>query len=320
MGSTQHLQTIDDSHPHSAVTHGTYSQALIDAIKAHVAVIDRDGNIRAVNRAWVAFARANGAADLKSTGIGANYLKMLSNAMDTDPTAGNVYEGILAVLRRRRESFMIEYPCHTPEAQHWFRMEARPLHLEDGGALLVHHDITDLHTVQMERESLIGELSARNKALEEEQTILQQELSLLETQARGHSTDITAHLYGAGPLRRLAPRAFQELIADYGELIPKALEARAYRVQTDLSVPLQAIAERVGSLNGGPRDMIDMHREVISRKLTSVRGVKAQALADEARMMLIKLLCYLAAYYRRFAVGNRQCRVFRAKREERSFT
>ncbi len=304
MGSPQHLQTIVDDHSLSAVSPDSPSQAVIDAIKAHVAVIDRDGNIRAVNRAWKAFARANGAADLKSTGIGANYLKVLHDAMATDHTAGNVYEGILAVLQRRLQSYMIEYPCHTPEAQHWFRMEARPLRLEDGGALLVHHDVTDLYNAQMERESLIAELSVRNKVLEEEQTILQQELSLLETQARGHVTDITAHLYGAGPLRHLAPQAFEELIADYAELIPKALEARAYRNQKDLSAPLQAIAERVGSLNGGPRDMVDMHREVLSRQLTSVTGVKAQALADEARMMLIKLLCYLAAYYRRFAVAN----------------
>ncbi len=252
---------------------GSHPQAVIDAIKAHVAVTDRDGNIQAVNRAWTAFARANGAADLKSTGIGANYFKVLHDAMATDRTAGNVYEGTLAVLQRRRESFMIEYPCHTPEAQHWFRMEARPLHLE-GGALLVHHDVTELYAAQMERESLIAERSVRNKVLEKEQTILQQELSLLETQARGHATHITAHLYGAGPLRHLAPQSFQELIADYAELIPKALEAHAYRVQKDLSAPQQAIAEWDGSLNGGPRDMIDMHREVISLQLTSVRGVK----------------------------------------------
>ncbi len=111
------------------------------------------------------------------------------------------------------------------------------------------------------------------------------------------------------PDRRVAahsayPQAFEQLVVGYAELIPQTLESRAYRIPDDLSLPLQAIAERIGSLNGGPRDMVDVHREVLSRQLTTVKGTKAQALTDEARLMLVKLLCYLAAYYRRFAVGH----------------
>lgn len=55
---------------------------------------------------------------------------------------------------------------------------------------------------------------------------------------------------------------------------------------------------------GRRNPVVDVHREVLSRQLTTVRGTKAQALTDEARLMLVKLLCYLSAYYRRFAVGH----------------
>ena len=304
MGSLQHLQVVKDHEHLRDAARGAYSQAVVDAIRAHIAVIDSHGQIVAVNRAWVAFATANGAADLSSTGIGANYLQVLRDAMDADHALRNAYEGIMAVLQGQRESYSIEYPCHTPTADRWFRMEVRALRLESGGALLAHHDITDLYTTQMEREALIDELAERNRALEEEQTMLQQELSLLEDQAHSHAMEITAHLYGAGPLRRLAPQAFQQLTADYTELILRALEMRAYRIHNDLSLSLQAIAERIGFLNGGPRDMVDLHREVLSRQLADVKGARAQALTEEARLMLVKLLCYLAAYYRRFAVGK----------------
>ena len=304
MGSPQHLQFSHSTSHNLDIAGGALTQAVIDAVNAHIAVVDQSGKIVSVNRAWKKFARANGDPDLKSTGVGVNYLEVLHNASPTDQSAHDAYQGIASVLQEECTFFTIEYPCNTPSADHWFRMEVSRLHLKTGGAVLAHHDITDLHTAQMEREALIADLAARNRLLEEEQTVLHRELSRLESQAHGHSTEITAHLYGAGPLRQLAPQAFQQLTVDYAELISQALEMRAYRIQNDLSSSLQAIAERVGYLNGGPRDIVDLHREVLSGQLSKVKGAKARALTDEARLMLVKLLCYLAAYYRRFAVGK----------------
>ena len=317
MGSPRHLKAVRDRRATTPQGGDSYTQAIIDSIKAHIAVIDRHGRIVMVNRDWVQFACANGDPHQQHTGPGVNYLDVLADALASDNSIRKAFEGIKSVLERRREFFSIEYPCHTPTADHWFRMVVCPLRHEAGGAVLTHHDITDLHTAQTERETLIAELSAHNEVLEKKRTILQRELSVLENHLYDPHTKITAHLYGAGPLRDLSPQAFQQLLVEYDALIPRALEIRAYRIDNDLSASLQAIAERIGSLNGGPRDIVDLHSEVLKTHLATASGSKAQALTDEARLMLVKLLSYLTAYYRRFAVGKRICKVPKMKTETR---
>ncbi len=304
MGSPQHLQALKNGATRRPDMGGDHTQAVIDSMQAHIAIIDRRGEITAVNQAWAQFARTNGDPHLDCTGIGINYLTVLARAMASDKMVRRAYEGTRFVLQGRTDVFSIEYPCHSPTEEMWFRMVASPLRLKSCGAVLAHYDITELHAAQSEREALIAELPARNAALEKEQTLLQQELARLEKHAHDHQTGITSHLYGAGLLRDVAPQAFDQLFADYTDLLQRALELRAYRIDTDLSDPLQALAEQIGFLNGGPRDIIDLHSEGLKELLTTVQGLKAQALTDEARLMLVKLLCYLAAYYRRYAVNN----------------
>ena len=142
------------------------TQAIVDAIQASIAVIDRHGDIVCVNHAWRSFARDNGDPDLIHTGIGANYLMVLERAVAADATLRPIHEGIQSVLNGRAAVFTMEYPCHTADVHRWFKMVASPLDLADGGVVLAHHDITDLHAAQTEREELIAELSARNALLE----------------------------------------------------------------------------------------------------------------------------------------------------------
>ena len=46
----------------------------LNALPAHIAVIDRTGLIVLVNRAWTEFALANGGDPAKGVAVGANYL------------------------------------------------------------------------------------------------------------------------------------------------------------------------------------------------------------------------------------------------------
>ena len=50
-----------------------FLQAALDALSAHIAVLDADGTIRAVNAAWRRFADANGFRGARF-GVGSNYL------------------------------------------------------------------------------------------------------------------------------------------------------------------------------------------------------------------------------------------------------
>ncbi len=118
------------------------SMAVLNSMSANIAVLDREGNILAVNKAWLDFASENG-GDARCCG---NYLLACANAScKDDPSLVSAIEGISSVLDGSRSFFEMEYPCNTVTENHWFRMMAYPLSHEDGGLVISHEDITARH-------------------------------------------------------------------------------------------------------------------------------------------------------------------------------
>ncbi len=117
----------------------------LQALPAHIAVINRQGRIVAVNQAWAEFARRNGAGGLATVAVGANYCDVCRRAAaEHDPAAAQALAGIEAVLRGMRESFTMEYPCHSPQQQRWFLMTVVPFGPGgEGGAVITHVNITE---------------------------------------------------------------------------------------------------------------------------------------------------------------------------------
>jgi putative nucleotidyltransferase with HDIG domain len=114
----------------------THYQAVIDALSAHVALLDEIGTIAAVNQAWRQFADANG-SKLPDYGVGCNYLEMLRHsvecagaegaALDTERQFGRtVVDGICSVLDGSCPKFQLEYPCHSPSEERWFLLTVTP--------------------------------------------------------------------------------------------------------------------------------------------------------------------------------------------------
>jgi diguanylate cyclase (GGDEF)-like protein len=116
---------------------------LLDSLDDQIAVIDREGNIVYVNRAWTAFGIDNGLAS-KSSGKGSNYLKACSaSGSSGDSLAGEAERGLRDVLSGKRASFYFEYPCHSPAEKRWFMMRATPLQGDAGNLFVIsHHNIT----------------------------------------------------------------------------------------------------------------------------------------------------------------------------------
>ncbi len=54
--------------------------AILDSLPQHIAVLDRAGEVVAVNSAWKRFALGNGIAEPKRVGVGANCLDVLRRA------------------------------------------------------------------------------------------------------------------------------------------------------------------------------------------------------------------------------------------------
>lgn len=115
-------------------------QNVMDALSAHVAVLDKHGTILQVNQAWNDFGASNGG--MRDVGVGANYLAVLARSNSAD--ALDVLRGLQQVLHGLQDRYQVIYPCHSPSQQRWFAMTATPCKAL-GGAVVVHTDITAWH-------------------------------------------------------------------------------------------------------------------------------------------------------------------------------
>jgi PAS domain S-box-containing protein len=146
-------------------------QQTLDSLSAHIAIVDESGEIIAVNEVWRAFARSNG-GDPGMVSEGANYLRVCDSAMGLYAEEADTFaEGIRAVLSGRRDSFEMEYPCHSPTERRWFM--GRVTRFSGSGtprAVIAHENIT-------------------GRKLAEEQTLFQARL-LDQVQAAVIATDL----------------------------------------------------------------------------------------------------------------------------------
>lgn len=117
--------------------------AILNALPAHIALLDAQGIIISVNDAWQRFASAN-VLHSANFGMGLDYLAVCDAAIGDAASEGHtVAEGIRAVLQGQVPSFFIEYPCHSPAEMHWFALTVTPL-IEGAckGVVVMHMDIT----------------------------------------------------------------------------------------------------------------------------------------------------------------------------------
>ncbi|CAN5305433.1 hypothetical protein BH11PSE11_BH11PSE11_11560 [soil metagenome] len=140
--------------------------AILNALPAHIAMLDHQGDIVSVNDAWKQFADDNSLLGTRHA-VGVNYLAVCSASRGEDAEeALSAAAGIRTVLEGSAKSFLLEYACHSPSQQRWFMMTATPLNQERGaGAVVMHLDIT-------ERRRAEFNLSALSKKTEQRERIL----------------------------------------------------------------------------------------------------------------------------------------------------
>lgn len=150
-----------------------FSMAVFDSLSEHIAVLDREANIVAVNHAWRQFGQRNDAPPEALSPIGINYLGVCSVRCDGgSPPAGDdaaqAFAGIQAVLDGQTDNFQLEYPCHSSNEQRWFRMNVTPLQGGYGGAVVRHLNITEQRQSEMDAhrnmQLLLGSIEAIDEA------------------------------------------------------------------------------------------------------------------------------------------------------------
>jgi anti-anti-sigma factor len=117
--------SADDSQPAAAAA---------DDPGTEIALLDRQGVIVAVNRAWRAFAAANH-GDPARTGAGVSYLEACAAAGD-DPVAREVAAAIRQALAGDLPGpLVVQVPCHGPRLARWFEMLISPRRDDRGRSL-----------------------------------------------------------------------------------------------------------------------------------------------------------------------------------------
>jgi PAS domain S-box-containing protein len=148
-------------------------QAVEDSVLDHLAVLNAQGVIIAVNEAWLRFSAVNSVAyridatPPAGTGIGTDYLAVLRRSAATDGAVSEVADGIAGVLAGSLAVFAHEYACHGPQAQRWFQMNVTPLRIAGGGAVVAHVDVTQRHLAADALRTLAEQYRSMLSALDE---------------------------------------------------------------------------------------------------------------------------------------------------------
>ena len=163
-----------------------WSRSILNAISAHIAVLDSSGSILAVNSAWERFSLLNREDTPGRLGVGANYLDVCRRAVrDGDEYAARVLEGLQSVLDGSLQEFSYEYPCHSPREKRWFLLHAVPLSTESGGAVVSHTSITELkqagEALQHAHDQLEQKVLQRTAQLAEVNESLRREVHVRRT-------------------------------------------------------------------------------------------------------------------------------------------
>ena len=159
----------------------------LDALSTQIAILDSEGTILAVNKAWREFGREHRACFDRGA-VRANYF----SGANSLPTNGSVRrkfaDGVNTVLRGKREEFSMEYACQVRGEERWFYGTVTRCGKKAPVRVVIAHDEISKR-VQLERE--IVAVSAREQqrfgqelhdGLSQQLTGLKFKASLLEYQ------------------------------------------------------------------------------------------------------------------------------------------
>jgi len=138
------------------------NQSILDTFPAQIAVIDENGVIIAVNKAWKSFTAINDKMAPASFDVGADFLGVTKSANRLYADEGNVaYLGIRGVLDGATPHFSLEDSCNLMTEKRWFKLDVSPIGETPIKAVVSYFDIT----LQKQMEERLKEADHENSKL-----------------------------------------------------------------------------------------------------------------------------------------------------------
>lgn len=127
---------------------------------------------------------------------------------------------------------------------------------------------------------------------------------------------VTERSFGVKALLEKAPEDFSVLIVAYAEMLDLAFDRRQQGEAEGFDQRLSRIADRLGVLNAGPRDVIELHKAAVGGRLKGQSPGRARAYVEEGRLVMLQVMGHLVAYYRTLSWGRGSDRRWRKPENE----
>ena len=183
-GQTLLLSSVHDITQRRATEQALYESesfnaVVLNSLNEHIAVIDSDGNIIAINQAWLHFAKRNGSSGDIEYWLGINYLDICGSSIQSArySDAALAHAGISAVIAGQQPDFQMEYSCDSVEEARWFVMHVTPLRGTQSGAVISHEDISLQKRYEIEIKESRDRLSYISNRLIEAQELERKNLA-----------------------------------------------------------------------------------------------------------------------------------------------
>ena len=155
-----------------------FNRSVLSSLSEQIAVIDKEGTVIAVNKAWDDFT-AKSDNVVKNSAVGSNYFKVCRSAIDSgDLEVELTLKGILSIFNNKAKSFHMEYPCDSPTQKRWFILNVVPFGDDNTKVVISHQNITARKIAESNLHDTSIELT---KSLAEYRKILDFSLDLICT-------------------------------------------------------------------------------------------------------------------------------------------
>ena len=266
----------------------SFDRTLLDSLSAHIAILDRHGNILETNRAWQRFGQEN-EMQPQAAPVVINYLEVCDAAVkgvEEVEYARKAARGIRAVIAGQLDEFTLDYPCHSLTQRMWFYM--RVMRIQSPGpyrALVSHEDITPLKLAEEKIRIRERDLEAKSQGLEEANTALkvilrqrEEDKRMLEEKMVANVQQLCTPYIEKLGATRLDPRqkAYLDIIAEQlneilSPFLQKMSSLNLVLTPTELHVASLVKAGRatkeIAEILSVTTNAVDFHRKNIRKKL-----------------------------------------------------